>query len=88
MYKENYKLTFNDTRNIKEFGNEVVLNIETVGKPCPMGRYYFYCKECANQSIADDEGTCYSCNNYQNVYDDSETKFYCKNYKRGGNDGL
>lgn len=82
MYKENHKLTFQDKRNIKEFGKEVVLNIETVGKSCKMGRYYFHCYECENQSIADDGGTCYSCNNYQNIYNDNETKFYCQNYKK------
>lgn len=80
MYKENYKLTFADKRNIKEFGKEISLNIETVGKSCPMGRYYFSCKECVNQSISDDERTCYSCNNYVDVWNDDETKFYCKNY--------
>lgn len=82
MYKENYKLVFKDAKNIKEFGEELTLNIETVGKPCYEGRYYFHCVECQNQSICDDDGTCYSCNNYVNVYNDSETKFYCKNYKK------
>lgn len=80
MYKENYKLTFADKRNVKEFGKEIILNIETVGKSCPMGRYYFSCKECANQSISDDGKTCYSCNNYVDVWNDDENKFYCKNY--------
>lgn len=80
MYKENYKLTFSDPRMVREFGKEVVLNIETVGRRCKMGRIYFNCKECNNQSIADDGGTCFSCNNYEQIYNDDETKFYCKNY--------
>lgn len=84
MYKENVVLSFPDDKLwVQEFGEKVVLNIETVGKPCNMGRYYFHCKECENQSIADDEGTCYSCNNYSQVWDDTEKKHYCKNYKKG-----
>lgn len=84
MYKQNYKLTFSDPRMIKEFGKEVVLNIETVGKPCNSGRYYFHCNECDNQSIADDSKTCWSCNNFKQIYNDNETKFYCKNYAKDG----
>ena len=84
MYKENVVLSFPDDKLwVQEFGEKVVLNIETVGKPCNMGRYYFHCKECDNQSIADDEGTCCSCNNYSQVWDDTEKKHYCKNYKKG-----
>lgn len=82
MYKEGFKLTSENKQWVKEFGKEVVLNIETVGKSCNMGRYYFHCNECKNQSIADDGKTCYSCNNYSNVFNDDETKFYCKNYKK------
>lgn len=88
MYKENFTLIFQDQRNIAEFGEQITLNIETVGKACNMGRYYFHCKECDNQSIADDEGTCYSCNNYSQVWDDTEKKHYCKNYKKGQRNGL
>ena len=89
MYKENVVLSFPDDKLwVQEFGGKVVLNIETVGKPCNMGRYYFHCKECDNQSIADDEGTCYSCNNYSQVWDDTEKKHYCKNYKKGQRNGL
>lgn len=89
MYKENVVLSFPDDKLwVQEFGEKVVLNIETVGKPCNMGRYYFHCKECDNQSIADDEGTCYSCNNYSQVWDDTEKKHYCKNYKKGQRNGL
>lgn len=89
MYKENVVLSFPDDKLwVQEFGEKVVLNIETVGKPCNMGRYYFHCRECDNQSIADDEGTCYSCNNYSQVWDDTEKKHYCKNYKKGQRNGL
>ena len=89
MYKENVVLSFPDDKLwVQEFGEKVVLNIETVGKPCNMGRYYFHCKECDNQSIADDEGTCYSCNNYSQVWNDTEKKHYFKNYKKGQRNGL
>lgn len=85
MYKENVVLSFPDDKLwVQEFGEKVVLNIETVGKSCNCGRYYFHCNECENQSIADDEGTCYSCNNYSNIYNSEETKFYCGNYKKDG----
>ena len=84
MYKENIRLSFpNDKLWVQEFGEEITLNAETVGKSCNMGRYYFHCNECDNQSIADDEGTCFSCNNYSQVWNDTETKHYCKNYKKG-----
>ena len=69
MYKENHIIRFENKLCIQEFGNEVTLNIETVGKRCNMGRYYFHCNECENQSIADDEGTCWSCNNYCPSFD-------------------
>jgi hypothetical protein len=84
MYKQDFKLTFTKELWIKEFGKEVTLNIETVGKPCSMGRYYFHCNECENQSIADDENTCASCNNYESIYNEEETKYYCRNYKKVG----
>ena len=89
MYKENVVLSFPDDKLwVQEFGEKVVLNIETAGKACKCGRYYFHCKECDNQSIADDEGTCCSCNNYSQVWDDTEKKHYCKNYKKGQRNGL
>ena len=81
MYKENLILTFPDDELwVREFGRAIALNAETIGKPCKMGRYYFHCSECVNQSISDDEGTCWSCNNYSQVFNDKETKYYCKNY--------
>lgn len=86
MYKQDFELIFKDKLNIEEFGEKVILNIETVGKRCNMGRYYFHCNECKNQSIADDEGTCYSCNNYKQIWNDNETKHYCGNYEKDGKD--
>lgn len=86
MYKENHTIRFENKLCIQEFGSEVTLNIETVGKRCNMGRYYFHCNECENQSIADDEGTCWSCNNYSQIWNDDETKHYCKNYAKRSSD--
>lgn len=73
MYKENQTIkTFEKTFE--------TLNIESVGKRSGCYKYYSDCGACKNQSIADDEGTHYSCNNVCEVNDITDTKIYCKNY--------
>lgn len=73
MYKENI--------TIKSYSNEnYIVNIETIGKRVGCYRYYFRCVNCKNQSIADDEGTIYSCNNCSTFTDVDDEKVYCKNY--------
>lgn len=77
MYKENVVIESCDD------GYKVV-NIETVGKRVGCYRYYFRCVNCKNQSIADDEGTIYSCINCRTFTDTNDEKVYCENYAKDG----
>ncbi len=73
MYKESVK--------IRSFDGEIeTVNIETVGKYADSYKWYFDCSICKNQSIADDEGTIYSCNNCSTLSDITDSKMYCRNY--------
>ena len=86
MYKENIIISFSDSENwVKWYGEKVVVNGETRGKKCQWYRYYFDCPKCKNQSLNDDEGGWYSCNNFEEVFADptgEDKKLYCKNYER------
>lgn len=73
MYKENVIIESWDTEY-------KTVNIETVGKRVGCYRYYFRCVNCKNQSIADDEGTIYSCINCRTFTDTNDEKVYCENY--------
>lgn len=77
MYKKNVVIESWDTEY-------KTVNIETVGKRVGCYRYYFRCVNCKNQSIADDEGTIYSCNNCRTFTDVEDEKVYCENYARDG----
>lgn len=73
MYKENVVIESCD-------GEYLTTNIETVGKRKDCYLYYFRCVNCKNQSIADNEGTIYSCNNCRTFTDTNDEKVYCENY--------
>lgn len=73
MYKQNVEIETYE-------GDTVTCNIESVGKRAGCYLYYFRCAGCKNQSIADDEGTVYSCNNLCEFSDKNDEKIYCKNY--------
>ena len=77
MYKENVVIESWDTEC-------KTVNIETVGKRVGCYRCYFRCINCANQSIADDEGTIYSCLNCRTFTDTNDEKVYCENYYKEG----
>ena len=77
MYKEKV--------DIKTYDNKLkTVNIETIGKRVDCYRCYFRCINCANQSIADDEGTIYSCINCRTFTDAEDEKIYCENYYKKG----
>lgn len=64
-------------------GETEIVNIETVGQKIWGGyRRYFDCFYCDNQSICDDSGTLYDCNNYSDFTDPTDEKLYCRNYER------
>ena len=80
MYKENVEIT--DWR-----GSHFVINKETIG--CRLGNdlAYFRCANCKNQSICDESGTVFDCNNYISIEEEEFTrigkyKLYCLNYER------
>ena len=73
MYKENVVIESCDAEY-------KTVNIETVGKRKGCYLCYFRCVNCANQSIADDEGTIYSCINCRTFTDTEDEKVYCENY--------
>lgn len=56
------------------------VNYESVGVRRDCYRYYFKCKYCDNQSIADDEGTIWSCNNLIHLVEDNGVNVYCGKY--------
>ena len=80
MYLENKQI-------ITAEGSELQLNCETAATRRYRTNYYFDCSKCAKQSIGDDTGTQWDCNNYCEVeaYEKTSrgcTKIYCSNYKR------
>lgn len=80
MYKECEKI-------ITAEGMTIELNCETSATRRHRTNYYFDCSKCARQSIGDDTGTQWDCNNYSEVeaYKTTPkgcTKIYCANYKR------
>lgn len=80
MYLENKQIITAD-------GMELQLNCETAATRRYKTNYYFDCSKCARQSIGDDTGTQWDCNNYCEVeaYEKTSrgcTKIYCSNYKR------
>ena len=71
MYKENIE--------IKTFeGEEVVTNIESVGKFSGSYKHYYDCGICKNESVGDDNP--FYCNNRSEIVDTTDTKKYCGNY--------
>lgn len=80
MYKECEKI-------ITAEGMTIELNCETSATRRHRTNYYFDCSKCARQSIGDDTGTQWDCNNYSEVEAYKTTpkgcaKIYCANYKR------
>ena len=80
MYKENVEL-------LDWCGSRFVVNKETRG--CRFGNdlAYFRCANCKNQSICDESGTVFDCNNYISIEEEEFTrtgkyKLYCLNYER------
>lgn len=80
MYLENKQI-------ITAEGMALQLNCETAATRRYRTNYYFDCSKCAKQSIGDDTGTQWDCNNYNEVeaYETTPngcSKIYCANYKR------
>lgn len=81
MYKENVKITTFDYEKIK-------VNAETHAVARNRAaNFYFDCSKCEKQSISDDSGTPWACNNYCQTVElaitrSGKNKIYCTNYKR------
>lgn len=84
MYKENVKII------TRELGKDIteIVNCETQAVYYTQGNNYYYdCSKCKNQSIGDDSGTQYDCNNCgefeaKELTKSGKSKLYCKNYAR------
>jgi len=81
MYKELVEIKTAD-------GDTIRLNCETsVVKRCLGVNYYFDCAKCKHQSIGDETGTVFDCNNYVEVEAAQRTrgghyKIYCPWYQQ------
>ena len=84
MYKTNATI-------VSAEGMEIVLNHETEAVVrWHHNNYYFDCSKCKKQSIGDDSGTQYDCNNCAEVEAYEQTKqghykYYCANYEKDMN---
>lgn len=72
---------------ITDEGQEIQLNCETAAIRRCRNNYYFDCSKCSRQSIGDETGTQYDCNNYIEVEAYEKTrngcsKIFCANYAR------
>ena len=81
MYKENVVISTFDYEKVK-------VNAETHAVAYNKhANFYFDCAKCKKQSIGDDSGTQWACNNYCEITAlettrSGKNKIYCTNYRR------